>query len=142
MPTRKAHAVWNGTLKDGHGELDVQSGAFKVPYSFRTRFEEEPGTNPEELIGAAHAGCFSQAFSMLLEEAGHKAESIETDAQVRIDPVDGGFKITQVHLNTRGRVPGCDAATFQEVAEKAKGGCPVSQALAGVEISMEAELLS
>ena len=142
MPTRKAHAVWNGTLKEGNGQMDVESGAFKGAYSFSTRFEDQPGTNPEELIGAAHAGCFSMAFSLLLEEAGYKAESIETDAQVRIDPVEGGFKITQVHLNTRGKVPGCDAGTFQEVAEKAKGGCPVSQALAGTEISMEAELLS
>ena len=141
MPTRKAHAVWNGTLKEGQGEMSVESGAYRGAYSFGTRFEEDPGTNPEELIGAAHAGCFSMAFSLILEQAGFKAHSIETDATVSIEKVGEGFQITKVHLSTIGRVPEIDAARFKELAEKAKTGCPVSQALAGPSITMDAELV-
>lgn len=142
MPTRHAHAVWNGTLKKGHGEMAVESGAFQGPYSFATRFGEEKGTNPEELIGAANAGCFSMAFSLLLEEAGFIAISIDTAAAVTLEKVGDSFRITKIHLSTQGRVPGIDAARFKALAEQAKSGCPVSQALAGVAITLDAELLT
>jgi osmotically inducible protein OsmC len=141
MPTRKAHAIWNGTLKEGHGEMTVESGSFKVGYSFGTRFGDEKGTNPEELIGAAHAGCFSMAFSLILEQAGFQAQSIDTEANVKIEKVGEGFRITGIHLSTRGRVSGIDAARFTELAEQAKAGCPVSQALVGPTITMDAQLL-
>lgn len=141
MPTRKAHAVWNGTLKDGHGQMDVESGAFHGSYSFGTRFAEEKGTNPEELIGAAHAGCFSMAISGALVEAGFQPQRIETDAAVSIEKTGAGFSITAIRLSTKGRVPGIDAASFRDIAEQAKNGCPVSRALAGISISLEAELL-
>jgi osmotically inducible protein OsmC len=141
MPTRKAHAVWNGTLKDGHGRMDVESGAFHGSYSFGTRFAEEKGTNPEELIGAAHAGCFSMAISGALVEAGFQPQRIETDAAVSIEKTGAGFSITAIRLSTKGRVPGIDAASFRDIAEQAKNGCPVSRALAGISISLEAELL-
>lgn len=142
MPTRRARAIWNGTLKDGHGTMAVESGAYKGTYSFATRFGEESGTNPEELIGAANAGCFSMAFSLILEEAGFKAESIETDAAVTIERSGEGFRITRIHLSTKGRVPGINTVRFKELAEQAKAGCPVSQALAGPTITLDAELLS
>lgn len=142
MPTRKAHARWNGTLKEGHGEMTVESGAYKGAYSFSTRFGDKSGTNPEELIGAANAGCFSMALSLMLEEAGFKPESIETDAAVSIEKADTGFRITRIHLSTKGRVSGIDAARFKELAEQAKTGCPVSQALAGPSITLDAELLA
>lgn len=142
MPTRKAHAVWHGTLKQGHGEMSVESGAYKGSYSVGTRFGEEKGTNPEELIGAANAGCFSMAFSLMLEEAGFAGQSIETDAAVTIEKVGNGFRITRIHLSTKGRVPGIDTSRFKELAEQAKAGCPVSQALAGPSITLDAELLS
>lgn len=141
MPTRKAHAIWNGTLKDGHGQMDVESGAFHGSYSFGTRFAEEKGTNPEELIGAAHAGCFSMAISGALVEAGFQPERIETDAAVSIEKTGAGFSITAIRLSTKGRVPGIDAASFRDIAEQAKNDCPVSRALAGISISLEAELL-
>lgn len=142
MPIRHAHAVWNGTLKKGSGEMAVESGAYKGPYSFATRFGDEKGTNPEELIGAANAGCFSMAFSLILEDAGFIALSIETVAAVTIEKVAEGFRITTIHLSTRGTVPGIEAARFKELAEQAKIGCPVSQALAGVTITLHAELVS
>ncbi|MFO7593233.1 MAG: OsmC family protein [Pseudomonadota bacterium] len=141
MPTRKAHAVWKGTLKAGSGEMAVESGAFKGAYSFGTRFGEEKGTNPEELIGAAHAGCFSMALSGVLEAAGHPPTRIETEAAVSVEKQGDGFSITTVRLTTKGQVPGIDAERFKALAEQAKNGCPVSRALTGVSISLEAELL-
>jgi osmotically inducible protein OsmC len=141
MPTRNASARWEGPFKEGGGTMKFGSGAYEGPYSAQSRFEEGDGTNPEELIGAAHAGCFSMALSLALGEAGHDPESIETDAAVHIDPADGGgFEISRIELSTRASVPGIDADEFQRVAEGAKAGCPVSKALAGVDISLEASL--
>jgi osmotically inducible protein OsmC len=140
MPKRSAHARWEGTLQQGKGTMSLGSGAYEGSYSFATRFEDAPGTNPEELIGAAHAGCFSMALSMLLEKAGHPPKEIETTADVTIDKVGDGFKITRIDLSTRADVPGMDAAAFQEQANAAKEGCPVSQALAGTQIHLSAEL--
>lgn len=142
MPTRRAHAVWNGTLKEGQGTMSVESGSYKGAYSAAKRFGDERGTNPEELIGAANAGCFSMAFSLILENAGFKAESIETDAAVSIEKSGDGFRITRINLSTKGRVPGIDEVRFKALAEQAKSGCPVSQALAGTTITLDAELLS
>jgi osmotically inducible protein OsmC len=141
MPIRKAEAVWEGNLKKGKGKMKFGSGAFEGSYSFASRFEQGPGTNPEELIGAAHAGCFSMALSMILEMAGYVPESIHTVARVHIDKAGEGFKITTIELETEGRVPGIDEKTFREKAEDAKKGCPVSVALAGVEIKLQAKLL-
>ncbi len=140
MPTRKAHAVWNGTLKQGHGEMAVESGSYQGVYSFGTRFGDEKGTNPEELIGAAHSGCFSMAFAGLLEESGFQPQRIETEAAVSVEKSGDGFSITTIHLSTKARVPGIDDARFKELADQAKAGCPVSRALTGVSISLEAEL--
>jgi osmotically inducible protein OsmC len=141
MPVRKAEAVWEGNLKKGKGSMKFGSGAFEGSYSFASRFEQGPGTNPEELIGAAHAGCFSMALSMILEMAGYTAERIHTVARVHIDKAGEGFKITTIELETEGRVPGIDEKAFQEKAEAAKKGCPVSMALTGVEIKLQAKLL-
>jgi lipoyl-dependent peroxiredoxin len=140
MPTRNANAAWNGNLKEGKGEFKVGSGAFGGNYSFGTRFEEAPGTNPEELIGAAHSGCFSMALAGILGRAGHNPQSIRTQAKVHLEKVGEGFKITRIVLDTEGQVPGIDENTFREHAEKAKAGCPVSQALAGVQIELNARL--
>ena len=140
MPVRRAQAQWKGTLKEGKGTLKVASGAFEGAYSFGTRFGEEPGTNPEELIGAAHAGCFSMALSKLLADAGHPPETIETEAKVHLEQQEDGFAITKVELRTRAAVPGMSPAAFSEQAQAAKKGCPVSKALAGVDISLEATL--
>jgi lipoyl-dependent peroxiredoxin len=140
MPVRTAEARWEGNLKKGKGSVKLGSGAFEGKYSFGSRFEKAPGTNPEELIGAAHAGCFSMALSMILELAGYTADSIHTTARVSIDKVGEGFKITSIALETEGRVPGIDEKTFKEKAEVAKKGCPVSVALASVDIKLEARL--
>ncbi|WP_373500045.1 OsmC family protein [Desulfococcus sp.] len=140
MPKRSAHARWIGTLQQGKGTLSLESGAFEGSYSFATRFEDAPGTNPEELIGAAHAGCFSMALSMLLEKAGYPPKDIQTRADVTIEKVDDGFKITRIDLTTRAEVPGMDVDSFRQQANAAKEGCPVSQALAGTQISLSAEL--
>ena len=140
MPKRTAKARWQGTLLKGKGSMALGSGAFEGAYSFATRFEDAPGTNPEELIGAAHAGCFSMAFSMLLEKAGHPPKEIETEASVTIEKVEDGFKITRIDLATTADVPGIDAEEFQKQANAAKKGCPVSQALAGTEIHLSAVL--
>lgn len=140
MAVRKADAVWNGTLREGDGKIKGESGAFEVKYSFKTRFENEPGTNPEELIAAAHAGCFSMALSAGLVKAGHKPERIATTAAVTLDNVGGGFEITKIHLTTEGTVPGVTAEQFQEAAQAAKAGCPVSKALKAVEITLDAKL--
>ena len=142
MPVRKAHAVWQGRLRDGKGTMKFGSGAFEGAYSFSSRFEEGDGTNPEELIGAAHAGCFSMALSLGLEQAGFTPEEISTEAKVHLDKVDDGFKITRIELTTRVKAPGIDEAAFKKQAESAKKGCPVSQALAATEIVLDAELVS
>jgi lipoyl-dependent peroxiredoxin len=139
---RKASAVWRGGLKDGKGTLSSASGVLKdTKYSFSTRFENEPGTNPEELIAAAHAGCFSMALSAQLGNAGMTAQEISTEATVTMDKVDGGFAITAVHLNLRARIPGADQAKFQEAADAAKSGCPVSKVL-NAKITLDAKLES
>lgn len=136
----RASAVWEGDLKQGQGHLISASQALQnTPYSFRTRFEGAPGANPEELIAAAHAGCFSMALSMVLGEAGLTPQRIATEATVTLDQKDGGFAITQVHLVVSAKVPGASDAAFQEAAGKAKVGCPVSKVL-NAEISMDARL--
>jgi lipoyl-dependent peroxiredoxin len=143
MPKRKAEARWDGSLQEGNGTMRMASGAYEGPYSFQSRFEEGDGTNPEELIAAAHAGCFSMAFSADLGRAGYDAETVETTATVHLDKLaEGGFGITRIVLDTRASVPGIDDDEFQRVAEGAKKGCPVSQALAAVEtIEVNAELV-
>jgi osmotically inducible protein OsmC len=139
---RKASAVWQGGLKDGKGTLTTESKALSgIPYSFGTRFEGVPGTNPEELLGAAHAGCFSMALSMMLGEAGIKPERIDTTATITFEKLDTGFTITRSHLDVAVKAPGADAATFAKLAEAAKVGCPISRLLApGTNITMTATL--
>lgn len=135
---RTASAHWTGGLKDGKGLISTQSGALKdQPYGFATRFEGVLGTNPEELIGAAHAGCFTMALSLILAEAGLTAESMETSATVSLESVEGGFAITAIGLKLVAKVPGTDEATFKDLASKAKAGCPVSKALSSVPITLE-----
>jgi osmotically inducible protein OsmC len=137
---KKAWAVWKGGIKDGGGSISTESGVLKeAPYGCKSRFEDGPGTNPEELIGAAHAGCFSMALSLILGEAGLTAEKIETHAAVTLEKVDAGFAITSSRLTVSARVPGADNAKFQELANKAKSGCPVSK-LFKAEITMDAKL--
>ena len=137
---KTASANWQGGIKDGKGTISTQSGALKsAPYGFNTRFEDQPGTNPEELLGAAHAGCFSMALSKELGEAGMTAESIDTQAEVTLDKADGGFSITAVHLTLKARIPGADRAAFEKAVETAKNGCPVSKVL-NAEITLEAVL--
>jgi osmotically inducible protein OsmC len=139
---RKASATWRGGLKDGNGILTAPSTVLNnTPYSFRTRFENEPGTNPEELIAAAHAGCFSMALSAELGGAGMTPERIDTTATVTMEPVDGKPTITKIHLVCRAKVPGADAAKFNQVAEGAKAGCPVSRVL-NAKITLDAKLES
>ncbi len=137
-----ASAHWEGDIKKGKGTISTQSGALKEqPYGFNTRFEDEPGTNPEELLGAAHAGCFTMQLSHMLAEAGHPADKLETEAIVAVEEAEGGgFKIASSHLKLNGVVPGIDHDKFMKLANEAKSGCPVSKALAGTEISMEAKL--
>lgn len=137
---RKANAVWKGGLKDGKGTLSSASGVLNnTKYSFTTRFENEPGTNPEELIAAAHAGCFSMALSAQLGNAGLKPDEIATEATVTMEKQDAGFAITAVHLNVRARIPGADQAAFEKAANEAKAGCPVSKVL-NAKITMDAKL--
>jgi lipoyl-dependent peroxiredoxin len=140
MPKRDAQAVWRGTLREGDGTVALGSGAYIGAYSFSTRFENAPGTNPEELIAAAHAGCFSMALSLLLEKAGNAPREIRTTAKVSLDKVGEGFKITQIELRTEAEVPGREEAEFQKQAEAAKNNCPVSQLLTGAPIGLEAVL--
>ncbi len=141
MPARKSSAIWEGTLKEGKGTMKVGSGAYEGPYSFLSRFENGNGTNPEELIGAAEAGCFSMALSSNLEKAGHPAKRISTTANVKLEMLPDGPKITTIELETEADVPGIDDKAFQEQAEKTKAGCPVSRALAGTEIKLTARLI-
>ena len=139
---RKASAVWNGGIKDGGGKISTDSGVLSdTQYSFSTRFEDGIGTNPEELIAAAHAGCFSMALSGQLGAAGMTADSINTTAAVRLEKVEGGFAITSVHLDVTARIPGADEAAFATAAANAKAGCPVSKLL-NAEITMDAKLES
>jgi len=140
MPARRASAVWEGDLKSGKGRVKLGSGAYEGAYSFASRFEEGTGTNPEERIGAAHAGCFSMALSAGLGKAGITPKRIQTEARVHLEKVADGFKISRIELSTVGEVPGIDEKTFREHAEGAKKECPVSKALAGVEITLEARL--
>lgn len=142
MAQRRARAAWQGKLKNGTGTVELGSGAFHGRYSYESRFESGAGTNPEELIGAAHAACFSMALAHGLEEAGYEPETIETSAKVSIEAVGEGFKITTIVLETTGVVPAISKDVFLEQAEKAKATCPVSQALAGAEISLKATLRS
>ena len=144
MTTTKATAVWHGTLREGNGTMSLPSGTYEGPFSFRSRFEKgagrATGTNPEELLAAAHAGCFSMALSGQLTAAGFPPEAIDTTAAVTMTTGEGGAKITTSHLVTKARVPGIDEATFREKVDAAAKGCPVSKALAGLEISVEATL--
>ncbi|MCM2439044.1 OsmC family protein [Agrobacterium vitis] len=134
-------AQWSGGLKDGKGKVSTQSGALDAyPYGFNTRFEGVTGSNPEELIGAAHAACFTMALSMMLGEAGLTADSLETKANVTLEKQEAGFAITAIELVLKGKVPGADEARFTEIANQAKAGCPVSKALASVPISLSVTL--
>jgi osmotically inducible protein OsmC len=143
MPVRSAEAQWNGNLREGNGTMKTGSGAYDGAYSFGSRFESAQGSNPEELIAAAHAGCFSMAFAAGLTRAGFSPTSVHTTAKVHIEPVEGGFGITRIELDTEAKVPGIENAQFQEQAEAAKKGCPVSKALAAVEnITLSAKLVS
>lgn len=140
MPTRTAHARWEGSVKAGKGEIDFGNGLFRSNYSFGSRFETGAGTNPEELLGAAHASCFAMALSLILGKAGFTPDSVDATAHVTVGPQDGGFKITKSHIVCEAKVPGIDRTAFMKCAEAAKAGCPVSQALAGTEITLEAKL--
>jgi osmotically inducible protein OsmC len=139
MPVRKADALWKGDLPTGEGT--IKFGSFEAPYSFKSRMLDGTGTNPEELIAAAHAGCFSMALSFALSTQGFKAETVATTAGVKLEAINGGFSITGIHLTTEAKVPGIDDAKFQEVATAAKEGCPVSKALAGTVITLDAKLV-
>lgn len=139
---RNASAKWNGGLKDGKGVVSTGSGALKdQSYTFVSRFENGNGTNPEELIAAAHAGCYSMALSAELEKAGNKAEEVVTTATVTLDFVNGAPTVTKIHLVTKGKVPGIDANKFQEIAKGAKENCPISRLLKAAEISLDAQLV-
>jgi osmotically inducible protein OsmC len=141
MATRSSSAEWRGNLKDGSGKMRLGSGAYEGAFSFASRFENGTGTNPEELIAAAHAGCYSMALSHGLAQAGHAPKRVATTAKVHLEKVEGGFGITRIELDTEAEVPGIDAAAFKQQAEAAKKGCPVSKALAGAEITLKAKLL-
>jgi osmotically inducible protein OsmC len=141
MPIRNAEAEWNGSIIDGKGHMKLGSGAFDGPYSFRSRMEEGPGSNPEELIGAAHAGCYSMALSAILGRAGLTPTRIHTKAAVKFEKVEGGFSITNIELTVEAEIPGTDAAAFEQFAETAKANCPVSRALAGTHITLRSTLL-
>ena len=142
MPTRKAEAEWEGNLAEGSGRLKVGSGAFEGPYSFKSRFEEgQAATNPEELLGAAHAGCFTMALTAGLSRAGIKPKRIHTEARVKLEKVGEAFSITQIELETEAEIPDVDDAAFQKYAADAKQNCPLSKALAATQISMTAKLL-
>lgn len=140
MAVRKASATWTGDLKAGHGRFDSQSGAIGGSYSFGTRFAEAPGTNPEELLAAAEAACFSMALSAGLEKAGATPERITTEADCTLEKIGDGFTITRIDLRARVKASGIEEAALREVAQKTKEGCPVSRALAGVKIEVEATL--
>jgi lipoyl-dependent peroxiredoxin len=139
---RTASAAWQGGLKDGKGSISTESGALaSYPYGFASRFEGKKGTNPEELLGAAHAGCFTMALSLILGEAGLTATQMDTSARVTLEQVEGGFAITAVHLTLKAKIPGADQAKFAELAAKAKAGCPVSKVLKA-DITLDAQLVA
>lgn len=141
MPTRRANATWEGGLQAGKGSFQGESGAINASYSFGSRFADGAGSNPEELLAASHAACFSMALSVGLEQAGHAPERVHTDAAVTVDRVEGGFGITRIVLTTRVRAPGVDPAKFAEIAEATKKTCPISKALAAVpSIELDAQL--
>jgi osmotically inducible protein OsmC len=140
MPTRYAHASWEGGLKHGKGRFDGKTG-LGAQYNFSSRFEEGPGSNPEELLAAAHAACFSMAFAAALEQSGKPSTKVDTDAACTIEKKGDGFAITKIKLTVRAQVPGIDEATFQKIAHGAKEGCPVSQALKAVPIEFEAKMV-
>jgi osmotically inducible protein OsmC len=142
MPKTTGSAVWSGGIMDGKGAISTKSGALKdYPYGFSSRFEGKPGSNPEELLGAAHAACFTMALSLILGEAKLTAEKMETTAEVSLDKAEQGFAITAVHLSLKGKVPGADQARFEELANKAKAGCPVSKVL-NAKITLDVKLES
>jgi lipoyl-dependent peroxiredoxin len=142
MPTRTAKAEWRGALMDGSGRVELGSGTFSGPYDFRSRFQDGGGTNPEELVGAAHAGCFSMALANMLAQAGSPPEYVRTTAKVHLEKAAEGFAISRIDLETEASVPGMNDAAFQEHAQKAKAGCPISKALAAVDITLNAKLTS
>lgn len=142
MPIRSSQAVWKGTLKEGSGTLKTGSGAYEGPYNFVSRFESGAATNPEELVAAAHAGCYSMAMSGGLERAGFKAVRIATKASVHLDKTDAGFTVTQIDLDVEADVPGIDDKKFAEIAEGTKSGCPISRLLTGAKITLKARLMS
>lgn len=137
---RKAQAVWEGNLKNGRGIIEFGGGAFKGNYSFASRFENGKGTNPEELIAAAHSGCFAMALSNMLAEAGYTPEQVKVTAKVSLEKVDNGFKITTSHLDCIAKVPGISQDKFMTIAEEAKKGCPVSVLLSHIQITLDARL--
>lgn len=137
---REGHVTWQGTVAKGGGTIAVGSGAFQGPFTAKAREQDTPNTNPEELIGAAHAGCFTMSLANQLSRAGHPPANLETTARVHLEQVDGGFSITRIELDTEGEVPDVDDETFERMAEQAKATCPVSRALAGTEISLRARL--
>lgn len=141
MPIRSAQAQWKGSLREGKGQMSLAGGAYSGAYSFSSRFEEGAGTNPEELIAAAHAGCFSMALSAVLGDAGYEPKSVSTTAKVSIEKSGQGFAIIKSELQTTAEVPGIDEAEFKKLASAAKEGCPVSKALAGLEITLDAKLI-
>lgn len=141
MAMRTSDAEWRGDLKSGKGSMRLGSGAFEGSYSFPSRFESGQGTNPEELIAAAHAGCFSMAFSHGLSQAGHVPTRVHTTARVHLEQTGGAFAITRIELDCEAEVPGIDAAAFKQQADEAKKNCPVSKALAGTEITLNARLV-
>jgi lipoyl-dependent peroxiredoxin len=141
MPKRTAHAKWEGSIREGSGTVGLGSGAWEGPYSARSRFEDAPESNPEELLEAAHAGCFTMALSLILGNEGHEPETLETEATVHLKQADGGYVIPKIELAVRGRVPGIDAEEFERHATTAKEVCPLSKALAAVEeITVDATL--
>ena len=141
MAIRTGTAIWKGNLKTGHGKMNLESGTFEGNYSFSSRFEDGKGTNPEELIGAAHAGCFSMALSHGLAEAGYIPDEISTVAHVKLEKDEDGFKITKIILNTKGKVADISKEDFLKYAEEAKAGCPVSRALKAIDIELNAKLI-
>ena len=142
MPVRKAEAVWHGSFKEGHGHMKFGEGAFEAEYSAGSRFEEDPGSNPEEMLGAAHAGCFSMALSAGLSNAGFPPNSVQTTAEVHIEKKEAGWTVTRIHLTTAVEAPGIEKSAFLELADKAKMNCPISRALGNVDITLEARLAS
>jgi len=141
MPVRRSSAVWEGSFREGKGRMKLGSGLYEGPYSAATRFENAPGTNPDELLGAAHAGCFSMALALVLSSQKTPPKRIETTADVDIEPNGQGYSITSIALRTTAEVPGASEADFQKAAEMAKVGCPVSKALKATPITLEAHLL-